>query len=222
MKKTAILLALATVSGCIAKTERAATDYQTDYDAATNGEYADVQYVDASNGEYAGMQYATADNGEYVIVQDGDEAGIIEGLADYGVSFAGDSYMLPEEAEAYIVSANRTANKLLKESAAVFEPNKTVRVFVEPLQTKAEYLPKAAAQGTETLKRRLSSAENVKVVEDAKNADYIVTTSVDMFTTATSKTPVLRYDLVMSDKDGVRVGDLNEVVRQVEPDKSWW
>ena len=132
------------------------------------------------------------------------------------------TYAIPDAPEIYVISANRTVNSMLKEAEAFYEQIGPMQVFVDAAEIKADDLPGGVEQGTNTLKKRFANIENVTLKDKADKADYVVSSRVDWFDTATKTVPAIKYDLFLKDKNGRLIGEWSEIIHQAEGDRSWW
>lgn len=130
--------------------------------------------------------------------------------------------VVPNLPEIYVISANRIANSMLKETEEVLNQKKTPRIYVAETTKTEDDLPGGIEKGTEALKKRLQNASNFIVVDNARRADYIITPEVSWFDTPSKKVPAIKYKLVMNSKDDVKIGEWAEVIHQAQGDRSWW
>lgn len=133
-----------------------------------------------------------------------------------------EEYYVPDAPEIYVISANRTVNSMQSEAMAFFKQVGKMKVYIDKAQPKADDLPGGMDKGTETLKARFEQMENVSVVKDKKDADYVVVSTADWFDTATKTVPAIKYDLFLNAPDGMVIGEWSEIIHQAQGDRSWW
>ncbi len=133
-----------------------------------------------------------------------------------------DKVYVPDAPEIYVISANRTVNSMQQETSAFFEQAGAINVYIDKTITKSADLPGGNEQGTKTLKKRFAKIENVTVVEDREQADFVVNSVVDWYDTPTKTVPAIKYDLFLNTKNNHILGEWSEIIHQAEGDRSWW
>ena len=133
-----------------------------------------------------------------------------------------DKVYVPDAPEIYVISANRTVNSMQQETSAFFEQAGAINVYVDEAITKSDDLPGGSEQGTKTLKKRFAQIENVTVVEDREQADFVVNSVIDWYDTASKTVPAIKYDLFLNTKNNHVLGEWSEIIHQAEGDRSWW
>lgn len=129
---------------------------------------------------------------------------------------------IPAVPEIYVISANRTVNSMLRDTAEVFAKENLIKVYVAETKVDDPELPEGYAGGIKTIKNRLDNSNNMTVVNSEKQADYVLNTEVSWFDTETKKVPAVKYNMVLNSTDGVKIGEWSEVVHQTAGDRSWW
>ena len=130
--------------------------------------------------------------------------------------------VIPNLPEIYSISANRTANKMLKDITPAFADLDVVKVYVSEEAETQQDLPDGFSEGIKTLKYRLSNASNILLVEDKQQADYILNNKIKWYDTPYKNVPSIKYDIILLDKDNKTIGEWSEIMYQAEGDKSWW
>ena len=129
---------------------------------------------------------------------------------------------IPDAPEIYVISANRTVNSMLKEAEAFYNQIGEMNVYVDAADVRADDLPGGSEQGIKTLRKRFAEISNVNLMESADQAQYIVSSAIDWYDTATKTVPAIKYDLFLKSKDGRVIGEWSEIIHQTAGDRSWW
>lgn len=128
--------------------------------------------------------------------------------------------IVPDSPEIYVISANRTLRSMLEKNAVLFK-NKT-KVFVADTVNNEADMPGGIEKGTDVLKRGLKNIENIEVVSDREQADYVLTSEVSWFDTVGKTIPAIKYSLGLFNNHGQKLGEWNEILHQTNGDRSWW
>ena len=129
---------------------------------------------------------------------------------------------IPDAPEIYVISANRTVNSMLKEAEAFYQQIGEINVYVDAADVRANDLPGGTEHGTKTLRKRFGELSNVTLMKTPDEAQYIVTSAIDWYDTATKTVPAIKYDLFLKSKDGRVIGEWSEIIHQTDGDRSWW
>ena len=142
--------------------------------------------------------------------------------ADEYVLFDDDEPYVPDAPEIYVISANRTINSMLVEAEAFYKTVGAIKVYIDNEERLSDDLPGGMDKGTAAIQKRFADMENITVVEDKKDADYIVSCAADWYDTPTKTVPAIKFDLYLKNKDGSLFGEWSEIIHQAEGDRSWW
>ena len=82
--------------------------------------------------------------------------------------------------------------------------------------------PGGTEHGTKTLRKRFGQISNVTLQDSPDKAQYIVTSAIDWYDTATKTVPAIKYDLFLKSKEGRVIGEWSEIIHQADGDRSWW
>lgn len=129
---------------------------------------------------------------------------------------------IPDAPEIYVISANRTVNSMLKEAEAFYQQIGEMKIYVEAADVRSNDLPGGTEHGTKTLRKRFGEISNVTLQDSRDEAQYIVTSAIDWYDTATKTVPAIKYDLFLKSKDGRVIGEWSEIIHQTAGDRSWW
>lgn len=127
--------------------------------------------------------------------------------------------VIPNSPEIYVISANRTLRSMLAEKNSLIKDN--ARIYVADTINNEPDMPGGYEKGTAALKRGLANA-GLKVVTERGAADYIMTSEISWFDTATKIVPAIKYSLGLYDNHGQKVGEWSEILHQAKGDRSWW
>ena len=136
--------------------------------------------------------------------------------------FDDDEPIVPDAPEIYVISANRTVNSMLTEAEAFYKTVGAIKIYIDDEERRSDDLPGGMDKGTATLKKRFADMENITLVDDKTQADYIVNCSADWYDTATKVVPAIKFDLYLKNKDGSLFGEWSEIIHQAQGDRSWW
>lgn len=116
--------------------------------------------------------------------------------------------------EAYNVVATRATNRMLQDTANISSKgHKTV--FLKDTQVLSSDMPYGSNRLKSTTKDIINVSKTFDVVNNPKDADYIVASTADWYV-ADSKAPALQYKLAMFDRGGRKVNEWVEIIRQVQ------
>ena len=131
---------------------------------------------------------------------------------------AADYVITPQE---YAIVATRAVNKMLAEAPAIFAANKDAPLYIEDTLVIDRYLPEGKAAAGKTAKEILVNSAMFNIVEDKKQASYILKSSLN--NANTPEVPILIYRLELYDKEGNPLSSWQDTLRQVQNDDgSWW
>ena len=117
--------------------------------------------------------------------------------------------------EAYIVVATRATNRMLQDTAAIYD-NGTKRVYVKDINLLSSDLPYGSHRLKGATKDIISGSKTFDVVNNIKDADFVIEPSADWFVASNNATPALQYKMSLLDKNGKKVDEWIEIIRQVK------
>ena len=117
--------------------------------------------------------------------------------------------------ETYDVVATRATNRMLQDTAAIYDNGRTKTVYIKDTKLLSSDLPYGSQRLKGTVKDVISGAKSFDVVNSASAADFVIDSSADWYVDNNS-TPALQYKLAMFDKNGRKVNEWVEVIRQVQ------
>lgn len=126
--------------------------------------------------------------------------------------------------QVYAIAATRATNKMLDQTQGLYlkkEEKPTLNV-VAP-QKLNDQLPDGFHYAHKVTMEIIEGSRNYTIVDNLNDADYSLQVLVNALPNPGSETPVIEYQLLMSDKDGKEVGSWVESIKQLQnDDKSWW
>lgn len=116
--------------------------------------------------------------------------------------------------EAYNVVATRATNRMLQDMSAMYG-NNTKTVFLNDTKLLSSDLPYGNHRLKGTTKDIIASSQAFELVNNANSADFIVDSSADWYV-ANNANPALQYKLAMFDRNGRKINEWIEIIRQVQ------
>ena len=122
--------------------------------------------------------------------------------------------------QAYETAANRTANKMLDDTADIYETHPHLRVYVHKTEKANPTLPDGFYTARRTIKEVIGQSDTYTVVENASDADIHLVNTVHEFNVDGQPGIVFRIDLY--NIHGQHVRGWSSVIKQMSEDQSWW
>lgn len=117
--------------------------------------------------------------------------------------------------EAYNVVARRATNRMLQDTSSLYGNGRTKRIFLKDTKLLSSDLPYGSQRLRGITKEIISGSETYDVINNAADADYILDSSADWYVSGEA-TPALQYKLTMFDKNGSKVNEWVEIIRQLQ------
>ncbi len=118
--------------------------------------------------------------------------------------------------EVYMVVASRAANRMLQDTSAIYDSGKTRTLYLKDTKLLSNDLPYGSHRLKGVTKDIISGSKTFDIVNNSKNADFIAETSADWYVAPNNTIPALQYTLTLLDKNGKKVNEWVEVIRQVQ------
>ena len=118
--------------------------------------------------------------------------------------------------EVYMVVATRAANRMLQDTSVIYDSGKTKTLYLKDTKLLSKDLPYGSHRLTGVTKDIISGSKTFDIVNNSKNADFIAETSADWYVAPNNTIPALQYTLTLFDKNGKKVNEWVEVIRQVQ------
>lgn len=117
--------------------------------------------------------------------------------------------------EAYDVVATRATNRMLQDTAAVYDNGTRKTVYLKDTSLLSSDLPYGSHRLRGITKEIIDGSRTFDVVNNANNADFVVESSADWYVTSDNVMPALQYKLSLFDRNGRKVNEWVEIIRQV-------
>lgn len=118
--------------------------------------------------------------------------------------------------EAYIVVATRATNRMLQDTSAIYDSGKARTVYIKDTKLLSSDLPYGSHRLKGATKDIISGSKTYEVVNNINNADFVIDTSADWYVAPDNTMPALQYKLSMYDRNGKKVNEWVEIIRQVQ------
>lgn len=117
--------------------------------------------------------------------------------------------------EAYIVVATRATNRMLQDTSALYD-SATKKIYIKDINLLSSDLPYGGHRLKGATKEIISGSNTFEVVNNVKDADFVVEPTADWYVSSNSDVPALQYTMRLLDKNGNKVDEWIEVIRQVK------
>ena len=117
--------------------------------------------------------------------------------------------------EAYTVVATRATNRMLQDTTAIYE-NGVKRVYIKDTKLLSSDLPYGSHRVKGATRDIIAGSKIYDIVNNIKNADLVIEPSLDWFVSSNSQVPALQYKMTLLDKNGKKIDEWIEVIRQVK------
>ncbi len=123
--------------------------------------------------------------------------------------------------QVYAIAATRATNRMLDETADIYENNGTTFLYITQPQILDDTLPDGIHYARKVTKDIITGSNNYKVVNNLADADYILEAAVENI--GYEEDPVIEYSLILFDSQNNKINQWSEAVRQLKnDDRSWW
>ena len=117
--------------------------------------------------------------------------------------------------EAYNVVARRATNRMLQDTSSLYGNGRTKRIFLKDTKLLSSDLPYGSQRLRGITKEIISGSETYDVINNAADADYILDSAADWYVSG-GAAPALQYKITMFDKNGSKVNEWVEIIRQLQ------
>lgn len=117
--------------------------------------------------------------------------------------------------EAYDVVATRATNRMLQDTAAVYDNGSKKTVYLKDTRLLSSDLPYGSHRLKGVTKEIINGSRAFDVVNNIDNADFVIETSADWYVASDNVMPALQYKLSLQDRNGQKVNEWVEIIRQV-------
>lgn len=121
----------------------------------------------------------------------------------------------------YAIAATRGTNKMLDQTADIYENGGNTFLYIKETQKIDKNLPDGFYSANRTIRDIIEGSNTYKIVNNMNDADYYLETKV--FNDGTAETPIVSYQFTLYDSNNAEVRSWNETIRQLNNgDRSWW
>lgn len=117
--------------------------------------------------------------------------------------------------EAYIVVATRATNRMLQDTSAIYD-SASKKIYIKDINLLSSDLPYGGHRLKGATKEIISGSNTFEVVNNIKDADFVVEPIADWYVSVNSDIPALQYTMRLLDKNGNKIDEWIEVIRQVK------
>ena len=127
-----------------------------------------------------------------------------------------DTYMI----KAYETAATRATNKMLDDTADIYEVVPKPKLYIKDIVKNSPNLPDGFHTARRAIKEIAGKSGTYVVVKDMNEADYLLDSSISEFNSA--GLPAILFRMSLNDKTDQPIKAWNVVIRQLSEDQSWW
>lgn len=117
--------------------------------------------------------------------------------------------------EAYIVVATRATNRMLQDTSAIYD-NGVKKVYIKDINLLSSDLPYGSHRLKGATKDIIAGSNTFDVVNNIKDADFVIEPTADWYVASNNVVPALQYKMSLLDKNGKKLDEWIEVIRQVK------
>lgn len=123
--------------------------------------------------------------------------------------------------QVYAIAATRATNKMLDQTADIYETDDNVFLYIADAEVKDSDLPAGYHAAEKITREIIEGGESFKVTQQRTEADYQL--KILIGNGGSKESPVIVYKLILLNKDGIKEREWTEAVRRVRnDDRSWW
>ena len=144
---------------------------------------------------------------------------------DPGATEALQSVSMPDMQNMYMIKAYESAatkitNKMLDDSADLYEVKPRPKMYIRQIRKETVGLPDGFYTAQQVIKDIVSGSGTYIVVNNIEEADYILATSVNQFNVDNLPGIIIKQSINDTDDQSLRAW--NVVIKQMTEDQSWW
>lgn len=137
-------------------------------------------------------------------------------VGNKSVSAQANEVAVKYDPEVYDVVATRATNRMLQDSAAIYDNGNKKNIYVKETRLLASDLPSGSHRLRGVTRDIIDGSKTFDVVNNLNNADYILETSADWYVAPNNSTPALQYKLSLYDNNNKKLKEWIEIIRQVQ------
>lgn len=123
-------------------------------------------------------------------------------------------------ADAYEIAATRITNKMLDDTADIYESKPTPKLYIKQIVKTSESLPDGLYGAQRTIKEIVSGSGTFVVTDKQEDADFVLDSSVNEL--EAGNMPAIQFKMGVNDKNDKPLKAWSIVIKQMPEDKSWW
>ena len=153
---------------------------------------------------------------------------------------SGEEYVSPEEIsrlaakekfaeiditpQVYAIAATRATNKMLDATRDLYlKKDAKPTLYIAAPQRLNDELPEGFHYAHKVTNDIIEGSGDYTIVNSPEEAEYTLQVLVNSLPKHGRKTPIIEYQMLMSDKDGKEAGVWSESIKQLQnDDQSWW
>lgn len=125
--------------------------------------------------------------------------------------------------DVYALVAARTANKMLDDTADIYEKETPLTLYIMKVKKADETLPDGFYQARRETKEILEGSGAFTIVNKLNDAQYYLEISIYPIPLVDKDVPGISYHLTLFSNDNTKIGEWAQMIKQVQnDDKSWW
>ena len=122
----------------------------------------------------------------------------------------------------YKIIATRATNRLLDETASIYENKPRPTIYIKNTIKDDSGLPNGVFEAKAVTREIISGTKSFIITGELDVADYILETSINTVRTEANPNPVLVHRTILLDSDDNVVTEFTESISQTRNDGSWW
>ncbi len=118
--------------------------------------------------------------------------------------------------EVYQIITARAINRMLSDTSAIYDTGDKKKLYISDTKLLSSDLPYGSHAIKGTTKDIIKGSKTFDVVYNASDADFIIDATADWYVANSESVPALQYKLSLLDKNGLKVNQWVEIIRQVQ------
>ena len=125
--------------------------------------------------------------------------------------------------DVYALVAARATNRMLDETAEVYEQNPRPTLYLMQIKNTDENLPDGFYLARRETKDIIEGSGTFTLVNNLNEAQYYLEVSVSPIQLKDKEVPAISYHLSLYTNQNAKIGEWAQMIKQVQnDDKSWW
>ncbi len=150
---------------------------------------------------------------EYVSPEELNQITVRDWFADHNIT-----------PQVYAIAASRVTNKMLDATRDLYlKKAAKPTLYIAAPQRLNDQLPEGFHYAHKVTNDIIEGSRDYTIVNTPDDAEYILEILVNALPNSGSQTPIIEYQMLMSDKAGKETGSWSESIKQLQnDDQSWW